>query len=485
MISWVSGSKPTEMIFSEIDAIVVASEITRAMKGLFVSDVLGQEDELLVSFKGKGIYIKARPPDARLHGTWVGTCLPRHSWRRFLRGARFLRAEARQGERIIDLIFERKDPLGRIEGLTLVAELTGRYGNIILVNADGVVIEAMRRIRPGESRARVIVPGKPYVPPPPKQRNPFSLTGQELIDYLERYAPHLAEELKMRGHQPEKALWSYISESTSSPSPRLYMREGEALFPAPIEHMSQADAVEFSHYSEAMDAFFRLRREPGSEIQTDEEDKRKASLEKRLAEETGRAERFYKMGQAIIANMHRIPPGSKEIVIEGMAIPLDPKLSPGQNAEKYFEKYKRAKRGVAKLKKMLAEGVQKPSFSEESEPEPSGPPWLEFKSPSGFVVLVGKSAKSNYKITFEIAKPNDLFFHVKDSPGAHVILRTGGRDVPEEDILFAARLALEHSKAGGAKGLVSYTERRYVARPKGAKLGLVIMLREKVIGVRL
>ncbi len=474
-------------VFSEIDALLISREISSAMGGLFVSDVLGRGFELMLSFKGRGIYIKARPPGARFHGIWRMPDLPQHNWRKFLRGTRFLRASARQGERIIDLWFERANPLGEREELLLVAELTGRYGNVLLVDGARVVIDALRRVRTGESKERVIVPGRTYNSPPPKPRNAFALRGQELLDYLERYAPHLADELKKIGTRPEDALSSYLNRALSSPSPRLYLVEGEPIFPAPVEHEVDAEAIEFPHYSEAVDAFFRLP--AGSAPEQDHEEseaKRLRTLEKRLAEEKEKAGKFYAMGQAIMANLHRIAPGVSELVAGDLTIPLNPKLTPGQNAEKYFERYKRAKRGVARLKKMLANGAPKPPRPEESEPEPPGPPWLEFKSPSGFTVLVGKSAKSNYRITFEIAKPNDLFFHVKDSPGAHVILRTEGRDVPEEDILFAARLALEHSRAGsGGKGLVSCAEKRYVVKARGARLGAVVLLREKVIGVRL
>mgnify|MGYP005838563739 CR=1 FL=1 len=474
-------------VFSEIDAILVARELSAAMAGLFVSDVQGGGDELFVSFKGKGIYAKARPPGARVHGTWMEPGLSRHNWRKFLRGARFLRASAREGERIVDLCFERTNPLGEREELLLFVELTGRYGNIVLVDGARLIVDAMRKVRGGESRARTLLPGQAYIPPPPKPKNAFSLTGQELIEYLERYLPSLADELKKSGSSIQDALSSYLDSALSSPSPRLYLLDGDPIFPAPVEHQVDAESLEFSYYSEALDAFFRLRSgtEPGSGAGESPAKKRRM-LEKRLAEEEEKASRFYAMGQAIMANLHRITPGISELVAEGLTVPLNPKLSPGQNAEKYFEKYKKAKRGAAKLKRILRGGAPEPKPDEESEPEPHSPPYLAFKSPSGFSVLVGKSAKSNYRITFEIAKPHDLFFHVNGSPGAHVILRTEGHDVPEEDILFAARLALEHSRAGpGGKGLVSYTEKRYVVRPRGVKTGAVVLLRETVVGVRL
>ena len=88
-------------------------------------------------------------------------------------------------------------------------------------------------------------------------------------------------------------------------------------------------------------------------------------------------------------------------------------------------------------------------------------------------------------MTFEIGAREDLFFHVKGGKGAHVILKTGGREPDEEDLIFAARLALSHSNlAADGKGLVSYTARRYVKRLPGQP-GTVVLEREKIIQVRL
>ncbi len=103
-------------------------------------------------------------------------------------------------------------------------------------------------------------------------------------------------------------------------------------------------------------------------------------------------------------------------------------------------------------------------------------------SPSGYEVLVGHSAKENNRITFNIARHNDTFFHVRDYPGAHVILRNHGEPITEDDIVFCAQLARKFSRARGDSVDVSYTSVKYI-RPIPGKPGKVILLKEKSVRV--
>lgn len=103
-------------------------------------------------------------------------------------------------------------------------------------------------------------------------------------------------------------------------------------------------------------------------------------------------------------------------------------------------------------------------------------------SPSGYEVLVGRNAKDNNRITFNIARGNDTFFHVRDYPGAHVILRNNGQPVSKEDILFCSQLAKKFSKAGNDEVDIMYTLVKYV-KPVRGNPGKVIILREKTVRV--
>ncbi len=101
-------------------------------------------------------------------------------------------------------------------------------------------------------------------------------------------------------------------------------------------------------------------------------------------------------------------------------------------------------------------------------------------SPSGYEVLVGRSAKDNNRITFNMARGNDTFFHVRDYPGAHVILKNQGQPVSEKDIKFCARLAKSHSKAKNGPVDIVFTKVKYV-RPVPGIPGRIILLKENVV----
>jgi len=108
----------------------------------------------------------------------------------------------------------------------------------------------------------------------------------------------------------------------------------------------------------------------------------------------------------------------------------------------------------------------------------------EVISPSGFRVLIGKNNRQNDLLTLSIAAKNDLWFHTKNIPGSHVILFSGGADVTDDDILFAALQAAQNSKASVSSNVpVDYTSVKYIKKPSGAKPGMVIYSTNKTVFV--
>ena len=125
--------------------------------------------------------------------------------------------------------------------------------------------------------------------------------------------------------------------------------------------------------------------------------------------------------------------------------------------------------------RLLAKTNRKQLKREESRP-------LEYTSPSGYPLFVGKNNKQNDIVTFKLAAPNDLWFHTKDIPGSHVVLKCSNATPPETDIEYAANLAAYYSKAReSSKVPVDYTVRRQVKKPSGAKPGFVIYFEQKTI----
>ena len=113
-------------------------------------------------------------------------------------------------------------------------------------------------------------------------------------------------------------------------------------------------------------------------------------------------------------------------------------------------------------------------------------PYRTFTSADGHRILAGKGGRDNDETTLKVAGPHDLFLHVRGVPGSHVIVPLRrGEEVPEQTLLDAATLALHYSKSRSAsRAEITYTPRKYVGKPKGAKPGLVSVQRERVLRLR-
>jgi predicted ribosome quality control (RQC) complex YloA/Tae2 family protein len=216
-------------------------------------------------------------------------------------------------------------------------------------------------------------------------------------------------------------------------------------------------------------------------------------------------ERLRMCGELILANVAKIRKGCESVELfnpytkEKTDVPLDPVLTPQANAQKYFSRYKKEKRGQPKLLEQIAKlegdvvSAETRSAREPAEkkkvgkPSQKREPFHKFNLDSGSVILVGKSSHSNDQLTFGHARPGDYFFHARGVEGAHTILRP---NIPKkqrpgkDEIRTAAAIAAYFSKAKTQRNVpVSYTQRKYLKKNKKGKPGSVIMMREEVVFV--
>jgi len=256
--------------------------------------------------------------------------------------------------------------------------------------------------------------------------------------------------------------------------------------------------------------------------------KKKLALYTKGLDETAGAEKLKLYGELLTANLYRLEKGINEVSLEDyhgngpqfVTIPLDPHRSPAENSQFYFKKYLKAKNTRLALKSQIArtreeldylDGVktaveqagEMPELVEirqelveqgfikqlslapyirKKNKEKLKPSLLSFRSSEGYQLFVGKNNKQNDFLTFKVARGNDLWMHTKDIPGAHVIIRTEGKDVPQTTLSEAAVLAAFFSKARGSSNVpVDYTPKKYVSKPKGARPGMVIYEQQKTI----
>ncbi len=201
-------------------------------------------------------------------------------------------------------------------------------------------------------------------------------------------------------------------------------------------------------------------------------------------------------------------------------IPLDASLTVKQNMERMFERSKKLKRGLSQIHERIRRCEEKLSrleaaaervkgvndheslralLGEIKDLVPTTPkdgqkhkqvrsgPFRVFTSREGLKIFVGRNDAENDRLTFSFARGRDLWFHARDFPGSHVVVRADGRhEVGREAILDGATLALYYSNGRTEEvGDVMYTERKYVAKPKDGPPGTVNVARQRVLRVKL
>lgn len=255
-----------------------------------------------------------------------------------------------------------------------------------------------------------------------------------------------------------------------------------------------------------------LRKSIQSKI--DRQNKKMQNLEEDLlfAE---KADEYKIKGDLVLGNIYRIEKGMNKVTVENyysnnepLEIHLDIRLTPSENAQQFFKRYSKLRTAqskvleqmekteheIAYLKQVLhnlevsqdqdnfeeikieliQSGYLKKKQSDKKKKVIKSKPY-EYLSSDGFEILVGKNNLQNDHITLKLANKSDIWLHTKDIPGSHVIIRTGGRDVPESTLKEAAMIAAYHSKGQSSSQVpVDYTEIRHIKKPNGAKPGMVI-----------
>ncbi|WP_067931519.1 Rqc2 family fibronectin-binding protein [Alicyclobacillus kakegawensis] len=238
------------------------------------------------------------------------------------------------------------------------------------------------------------------------------------------------------------------------------------------------------------------------------------------------------MGELLTAYAHQVDKGASQVTLENfyddnrpMTIPLDPSKSATQNAQAYFKRASKRKRAltlaadelaltladIAYLESCLlqaedADAEQLPLLREELveqgflKPSPrrggnkaqrakhrSGRPQFApytFRSSDGWSILVGRSNQQNDRLTLRQSRPQDIWMHVRDQPGSHVVIRRQSETVPERTLREAAMLAAYYSKARDSSNVaVDYTDIRHVWKPNGARPGHVLYNQQRTLFV--
>lgn len=476
-------------------------------------------------------------------------------------------------ERILFFDFEATDELGDRVTLTLAAEIMGRCSNIILIGKEGRVIDAIKRVSEDMSSVRRILPGITYTLPPRDERiSLFDFNSSELLERLsespnvdvskalvkifEGISPVFAREAV---HYAAKGEERKISELSDDERDRLlfYIKnsadmisKGENKYTVlkdknglmkdfcfvPISQYGNLMTTrQFDNACELLDYFYSERdviaqtRQRAQDlfkllVNLSERIARRVSAQKIELEECKNRDELRLKGDLIMANLYRINKGDTKALVENyydeacptVEIALDARLTPAQNAQKYYSEYRKADTADKKLRELIALGedelkyvdsvfdslsrasteselteirlelasggyVKPPKFKQK---QPKALPPIEYESSEGFRILVGRNNRQNDTLTLKTADKSDIWLHVQNITGSHVIIECNGETPSEETIEEAALIAAYNSSARNSSLVpVDYVQVRFIKKPSGSKPGMVIFTNNKTLYV--
>ncbi len=535
------------------------------------------KDELILLLRRAGfskrLLLCARQGEARVHFTETRPENPEKPpmlcmlARKYFSGAKIKNIVQTGLERCVFIECEAYNELGDCVTLKIACELIGAKSNIVLINENGKIIDAVKR-SDIEKNDRMIQPGANYSPVEPQNKIDIissdlsdldlELSEQKplssaLLESFEGLSPLVCREIADRAAGKDEPIESKAkisavknelkkikTELLSEFNCFMLLKDGvpkDFSFTKIRQYGSLYELKEFESPSALLDEFyskrdlsFRLSKASADISKTVSNalvraEKRKA-LRLRELENSKNCEEKRIFGELIKANIHNISAGQSSVILDNfydpelkpVKIKLDPSLNAANNAAKYFKDYKKAcvaRQTLGKLinadeeeieylsnvadslkrckttadineikEELIKEGYIKKSAKRKAVEPKIGFRPEEYVSEDGFKILVGRNNVENDRLTMKFAAKSDLWFHVKNAAGAHVILITEGRQVSDSALLFAASLAAKNSSLSASQNIpVDYTLVKSVKKPNGAKAGMVIYETNKTLYV--
>lgn len=466
-------------------------------------------------------------------------------------------------ERVIDIKIEHFNELGDLCTKHLIMELMGKHSNIIFCNESYMIIDSIKHVSAMVSSVREVLPGRDwFIPQTTEKLNPLNLTENAFAQrftnpsrplYKAFYcsftglSPIMGTELCSRAgmdadlpsgecseielHHLYKTM-TYMMEDIANGvfSPNIIYQNGSNL---PMEFSALTlDCYRSSYYetyetiSQVLEYFYAARSQSNRIhqksadlrriVQTSlERNLKKYDLQSKQLKDTEKRDKYKVWGELIHTYGYSVEHGAKEMTAwnyyddnKEIKIPLDPTMTPAENAKHYFEKYNKQKRTFEALQQYLAETeieieylrsvsnsldiartendltqikeelreagyIRKRGPKDKKAKFTSKP--FHYVTPDGFHLYAGRNNLQNEDLTFNFANGNDWWFHSKKAPGSHVILKQDGREIPDHVYELAGQLAAWYSSAKDApKVEIDYIQRKQVKKVAATHPGFVI-----------
>ncbi len=473
-------------------------------------------------------------------------------------------------ERIVNIHIESINELGDYSTKKLIIEIMGRHSNIILTDENDIILDSAKHISHDKSSVREVLPGKKYTVPPSKNKlNTLALSKENFFSSIssnpqiklqnlifECYngiSPLFASEICFRANLDPSNTVSQTSEENltnlynsfknvisqiqnNAFMPEIIYSEKNKILdfsPFKMKQFNHLKTEQYDSISSLLEIFYS-KKDSLYRINQKSQDlkklinnniercvKKKDIQIKTLKSISGR-DKLKLYGELITANIYSIPENAPYFTtqnfydenLKDITIPLDPTLTPAENAQAYFKRYNKAKRTFVALQVQMKQNDEELEYLEgiltsvqtstdeqdireirqelyeqgfikklkqqkgKNRTIKSSP--LHYLSSDNFDIYVGKNNHQNDELTLKFAKGNDIWLHTKQIPGSHVLIITNGKSVPNTTLNEAAMLAAFYSKASNSTLVpVDYTQKKFVKKPAGAKPGMVIYTTNK------
>ena len=482
--------------------------------------------------------------------------------RKHITGAIIADVSQQPYERVIRLGLQKGMDAGVIRHLLLVAELVGKGSNVLLLEG-GRILDCLHFRRSEEGAIRLAAPGLSYAPPDASGRwlpNEVTLERlqemigvpageywKKMVEKIYGISPLLAQEIEFLSAGTTSELWKNLQvlferyeRCTFEPRVATLLSGKMVLCPFPLKSLGATAEESFNSMNQAADAFYFetvMQRQMAD---------RKQAMAKRLGQLLARLQRRRENllldqqkfkndvelkvhGEILVANYPKLKKGMRQIEAldyrqeppRSILISLDEALDPAGNVERYFKRYKRAKRGLEissertaktereiaylesvlfqveeaedaeqleEIRSELEEGrilaVPKKQESAKEKKE-KAVPVRRFRSSEGLEIYCGKHNIGNDYLLRKIARGNDLWFHAQGLPGSHILLKVGPQEPKFNSIVEAAMIAAYYSRGkDSGRVAVDYTPVKNIHKPKGARPGFVTYSHQKTVMVK-
>ena len=490
--------------------------------------------ELLIQLRANRKNIKlllsCHPMYARMHLTNLDYPKPAEPgpltmlFRKHLEGGYIKAFNQIDNDRICRILIGTYNDLGDYVEYVLFIEIMAKHSNIILCNPEGKIIDCLKRISPSMNTTRILQPGATYQLPPidEKKHNPFNhhfIEAPVLTHVYQGISPILSREILYRIDQGQ-SFEEIIDEIKNSNF--LYLTKGEKVYFHVIQltHLHQ-ELIQYS-ICDGLDKVFgnideveRIKQQTSNlaKFIQNEYTKNKNKLEKlqNTLENSQNADIYRIYGDLLFSYLHLLQKGMTCITVDNyfdnttITIPLSEKLDGKQNALHYYNKYQKAKNSIQYLDEQidltikeinyfdsLQTLLQNASYNDaleiKEELEQLGyikkktkkvkkatkPKFETYLTKDNIEICIGKNNLQNDYLTFKSASRYDMWFHAKDMPGSHVVVKA--TELDEYTIRLACNIASYLSKGKTSNSVpVSYTLVKNLKKPSGAKPGQVIM----------